>query len=85
MSFYYLACIACRKGRFDEALMQVEKGLVKNTHNIKARGLKAEILHQLGRDEEALEFIDQNLKLDSFDYVSAFVSCRDQRRGCSGA
>lgn len=73
MSFYYLACIACRKGRFDEALMQVEKGLVKNTHNIKARGLKAEILHQLGRDEEALEFIDQNLKLDSFDYVSAFV------------
>lgn len=76
MAFYYLACIACRRGDFTEALMQAEKGLVKNAHNVKARGLKAEILHRLKRDEAALCWIDDNLALDSFDYMSAFVKAQ---------
>ncbi|MCR5627212.1 MAG: hypothetical protein K6F99_07830 [Lachnospiraceae bacterium] len=44
MSFYYLAAIAFRRGDHEEALELVEKGLIKNMHNIKARGLKALIL-----------------------------------------
>lgn len=44
MSFYYLAAVDCKAGRFGKALEHVEKSLVKNAHNIKARGLKAYIL-----------------------------------------
>ena len=76
MSFYYLAAIATRRGSYEEALSLVEKGLVKNMHNVKARGLKASILSKLGRKKEALEWIAENLELDPFDYVSAFVKAQ---------
>ena len=51
MSFYYLACIEAMRGNFESALELAEKGLVKNTHNIKARGLRAYLLGRLGRTE----------------------------------
>ncbi len=70
MSFYYLACIAAQRCDLDAALEFVEKGLVKNAHNIKARGLKAIILRKLGRTEEAKAWISENLKVDEFDYLS---------------
>ncbi len=70
MSFYYLAVIAARAGRFAQALPMAEKGLVKNAHNIKARGLKAYLLRKLGRTEEAAAWVEENLALDPFDFVS---------------
>ncbi len=72
MSFYYLACIAARRGEDQQALAFVEKGLVKNAHNIKARGLKAALLRRLGRAEEAQRWIDENLSVDPFDYISRY-------------
>ncbi|MBQ6321936.1 MAG: tetratricopeptide repeat protein, partial [Lachnospiraceae bacterium] len=72
MSFYYLAAICARKGEFEAALELVEKGLVKNAHNIKARGLKAVILRKLGKEDEALAWIRENLQVDPFDFLSAF-------------
>lgn len=72
MSFYYLACIAARRNEFEQALEFAEKGLVKNAHNIKARGLKAVLLRKLGHSEEAERWIGENRKLDAFDYLSAF-------------
>ena len=53
----------------------MEKGLVKNWHNVKARGLKAVILRKLERMDEAVDWIRENLKLDSFDYVSLSELC----------
>lgn len=70
MSFYYLAVIAAADARYEEALELAEKGLVKNAHNVKARGLRALLLRRLGRQEEALAWIGENLALDPFDYVS---------------
>lgn len=72
MSFYYLAAIETGRGNLESALELVEKGLVKNAHNIKARGLKAVILRKLGRTEEAKAWVSENLKVDAFDYVSMF-------------
>ena len=72
MSFYFLAAIAARKGFYPLALELVEKGLVKNSHNIKARGLKAAILRKLGKTEEEKEWLKENEKVDCFDYVSAY-------------
>lgn len=70
MSFYYLGVIACIKGELTEALAFLEKGLIKNSHNIKARGLKAVVLRRLGKKEEAKQWALENIRIDGFDYVS---------------
>lgn len=72
MAFYYLAAIDARRGNLEMALELVTKGLVKNTHNIKARGLKAFLLRKLEQKEEIQSWIDENLKVDAFDYLSMF-------------
>lgn len=74
MSYYYLALIACGKEEYESALELVEKGLIKNTHNIRARGLKTVILRKLGAVEQAKAWITENLSVDPFDYVSMFES-----------
>lgn len=76
MGYYYLAAIAARKGHYEQALELADKGLVKNIHNIKARGLKAAILRHLGRENDALAYIEENLAVDSFDYLSMFERAR---------
>jgi len=70
MSFYYLAAIDAKSGKYEKALEHIEKGLVKNAHNIKARGLKAYLLRKLGKAEKAALWIKENLELDPFDFVS---------------
>lgn len=72
MSFYYLAVIDTISGRYEHALEMVTKGLVKNAHNIKARALKAYLLRRLGNEQEAKEWVKQNLQLDSFDFFSGY-------------
>jgi len=69
-SYYYLAAIDTRRGRFARAYEHIERALVKNAHNIKARGLKAYLLRRQGRLQEARTLIQENLQLDSFDFVS---------------
>lgn len=80
MSFYYLAAIDTRAKKYSRALAHVEKALIKNAHNIKARGLKAYLLRKLGKTEQAEVWLIENLKLDPFD----FVSCNEQIRIFSG-
>ncbi len=72
MSFYYLGAIKAEEGSYLEALELVEKGLVKNAHNVKARGLKAVLLRKLGRIQEAKNWCEENLNVDKFDYVSRY-------------
>ncbi len=71
--FYYLGAIACRKKEYGEALDFIEKSLVRNAHNIKARALKAMLLIKLDRTKEADAWINENLDLDPFDYVSIYA------------
>lgn len=69
-SYYYLAAIDARRGRLARAYEHIERALVKNAHNIKARGLKAYLLRRQGRIQEARALIRENLQLDPFDFVS---------------
>ena len=72
MAFFYLAAIANRRGDLEQALDFAEKGLVKNAHNIKARGLKALLLVKLGYTDRARKWIGDNLMLNAFDYFSLY-------------
>lgn len=72
MSFYYLAAIETGRKNYESALELIEKGLVKNAHNVKARGLKAAILRKSGNTEEAKMWCRSNLETDPFDYLSMF-------------
>ena len=72
MSFYYLAAIDSRRGEYMRAYQHIERALVKNAHNIKARGLKAWLLRKLGMTDAAKKQIAENLTLDPFDFVSGY-------------
>lgn len=72
MAFYYLAAIDARRGEYERALELVNKGLVKNIHNIKARGLKGYLLCKLNRNE-AQSWLEESIEIDHFDYVSMAV------------
>ena len=72
--YYFLAAIDCRRGDYKLALEHIERSLVKNWHNLKARALKGMILDSLGRDAEADAWYAENLKIDAFDYVSRIES-----------
>lgn len=70
MSYYYLGALDAKAGRMEQALAHVERALVKNAHNVKARGLKAYILRRLGKAGLAAAWVEENLELDPFDFLS---------------
>lgn len=73
-AFYELAAITARRGAHAEALAFVEKSLVKNAHNLHARGLKGFLLMRVGKAKEATDWIAENTRLDAFDYVSCLLA-----------
>ncbi len=70
--FFACAQISCLNKNFGEALYEVEKSLVRNWHNHKARVLKAAVLRKLGRKDEALIWIEDSLKIDLFNFGCRF-------------
>jgi tetratricopeptide (TPR) repeat protein len=71
-AFYALAQIDSIKGEWEEALERVESCLIRNWHNHKARQLKASILRKLNRNNEALVWIDESIKIDRFNMGCRF-------------
>ncbi len=71
----YFACaqISCMQGRYDEALYEADRSLLRNWHNAKARALKAAILRRMGREAEAVAFCRESLGFDRFNYGCLFV------------
>ena len=70
--FFGCAQISCIKNNLTDALYEVEKSLIRNWHNHKARVLKSAILRKLGRKEEALNWISDSLKIDLFNFGCRF-------------
>ncbi|MGI6254521.1 MAG: DUF5107 domain-containing protein [Acutalibacter sp.] len=68
--FYWLACLAAKKGALEEALGFVDQSLVRNWHNQKGRALKAALLRHLGRDSSAL--VEESLAIDPLDLGSQY-------------
>ena len=66
--YFGLAQIACAKGSYGEALELVERSLIRNARNYRARNLKAAALRKLGRLEEAKAVAEETLRLDFADF-----------------
>lgn len=74
-SYFSLAQIACAEGALADALELVERSIVRNARNYKARHLKAALLRKLGRSDEAIAFAAETLGLDVADFGSANERC----------
>ncbi|QGR00392.1 DUF5107 domain-containing protein [Paenibacillus psychroresistens] len=66
--YYSLAQIACWTQSYAEALELVERSLIRNSHNYKARHLKTALLRKLGKFDDAIKFAEETLSLDIADF-----------------
>ena len=66
--YFEAAKISTMQGRFEDALDELNRCLVSNWHNHKARALKAAVLRKLGQSSEALSLIDESLEFGQFNY-----------------
>lgn len=71
-AYFEAACISAGWGEYANALDEVERALISNTHNHKARALKATILRKLGKKDEALAWIKEAYEIDPFNYGCMF-------------
>ncbi|MBL1223488.1 DUF5107 domain-containing protein [Enterococcus sp. BWR-S5] len=69
-AFFQLACLEMKQGKIQEALDFVEKSLVRNAYNMRARALKAAIQRKLGLD--STEWLSETLSIDPLDLASHF-------------
>lgn len=69
--YFSLAGIACGRGSYGEALELVERSLIRNSRNYKARHLKAALLRRLGKPAKALAWAEETLALDPADFGAA--------------
>lgn len=70
----YFACaqISLMCNRLDDALDEIDRSLIRNWHNHKARALKATLLRKAERNDEALKLIEESLGIDRFNYGCLF-------------
>ena len=68
-AFYQAACISMADERWEDALDELQRALVSNSHNHQARALKAAALRKLERNDEALDWIRQSYSIDHFNYL----------------
>ena len=67
--YFEAACISMDGERWEDALDELERALISNSHNHKARAMKAVVLRKLGQKDEALAWIKESYKIDPFNYV----------------
>ena len=70
--YFELARLACRGGRFDEALELVDHSLIRNAHHHQALHLKIALLRHFGKTQEAQEAIHHILKLDHLNFGALY-------------
>ncbi|MEM1484141.1 DUF5107 domain-containing protein [Oscillospiraceae bacterium PP1C4] len=71
-SFYQLACIAAINHDYAVALEHIERALIKNSHNMKARTLKTALLRNSGKTEEAKAYAHESLTIDVMDLAARY-------------
>ena len=68
-SYYFLASISAREGKHRKALEFAELALVRNSHNMKARAMKALMLRNIGDMSAMRDLCEETLRIDPFCHV----------------
>jgi tetratricopeptide (TPR) repeat protein len=66
--YFQVSRIDTMNRRWEEALDTIDRSLIRNWHNHKARQLKVSILRYMNRTEEAIELCNESLVLDRFNF-----------------
>lgn len=70
--YFQIARIETLNKKWQEALEVIDRSLVRNWHNHKARQLKVSILRHLNKKEKALALCSESLQLDQFNFSIYF-------------
>ncbi len=70
--YYQLALIDCINDNLDSALDHVEKSLIRNWHDHKARHLKIILLRKAELNNQVLDCIEESLKIDPFNFGAVY-------------
>ena len=70
--FYSLAQLSIIDGRWQDAEEEVEKSLIRNWHNHRARHLKTAVLRHKGATVQALKWAEESLEIDRFNFGCLF-------------
>ncbi len=70
--YFHIAQLDCSRGDWELALENIDRALVRNWHNHKARHLKVVILRELSLTREAKKLINESLELDCFNFGVLF-------------
>lgn len=70
--YYALAQLSAAKGDWSEAFYEINKSLLRNWHNHRARHLKTIILRHIDKKNEALQWINDSLQIDRFNFGCLF-------------
>ena len=66
--YFEAAKISTMQGRYEDALDELNRGLVFGAHNQKALALKAAVLRKMGKTDAAMAVCKQTLDTDLFNY-----------------
>ncbi|WP_458126671.1 DUF5107 domain-containing protein [Paenibacillus sp. Z3-2] len=69
--YYMLAQIDTAQHRDKEALDHIERSLIRNARNYKARHLKVALLRRMGQDLPAIQYARETLELDPVEFGAA--------------
>jgi len=72
VAYFALSRISCRFGNWKVALAEVDKALIRNSHNHQASALKVAILRHQGQKTAALKLIADALEIDPFNFGCLF-------------
>ena len=75
-SFLWLARIAAREQRTNDALQLAEKSLIKNYYSNTTRHLKAALLRQKNLLEECIALCDESTRIDAFNFGCLYEKYR---------
>ena len=76
--YFEAAKISVLQGRYEDALDELDRCLISNWHNHKARALKTAVLRKLDKKEEALALIDESLRFDQFNRYEQYLLTDEQ-------
>ncbi len=81
--YYACAQLSTRRGDYEEALYEIERSLLRNWHNSKARALKGALLLRMAkesqgkvreeREAEARRWCEESLRIDPFNYGCLYL------------